>query len=355
MKKIIFTLCIVLQLSCTKKEETKVEKTNVINTEQTIADNVENDKQSLSDLLSKFEDESQFFDISNLKTSKITGKKGTIIHLVPNNLELENGSAITSNLKVELKELTNQKDLLRNNAQTMSNDKLLISGGSYYIDITSNGNKVNLKKGKNLEVEFPKITNRNMELFYGKRDSLNQMNWETANKKFISKKSKFIEAAPISEDLLGDSENSIDYNNIIIDTRSGNEKTTSKNIIDSRKKIYESINLKKLGWINCDAFYKLEVKNFNILYQNKNELSFVKTFIIFNNMNSLMTFYSDRKDNLRTKTNLPLNQKVKIISFSFKDDKFYAAEKEFTVSKDNPIQLSLKEVSEKDIEKLFKI
>ncbi len=175
MKKLFSLSIILLLLSCAKKEEIKVDKTNTINSEQTIADNTENDKQALFELLSKFEDKSQFFNLSNSKNSEVKGKKGTIIHLVPNNLELENGGAITGNLKLELKELTNQKDLFKNDAQTLSDGKLLISGSSYYIEITSNGNKVNLKKGKTLEVEFPKITNRNMELFYGERDALNQM------------------------------------------------------------------------------------------------------------------------------------------------------------------------------------
>ena len=104
--------------------------------------------------------------------------------MFPNNLELENGKALGKNLKIELKELTNQMDLFKNNTQTVSNGKLLVSGGSYFIDITSDAEKVKLKKDKTMEVEFPKITNKNMELFYGERDSLNQMNWVATNTKF---------------------------------------------------------------------------------------------------------------------------------------------------------------------------
>lgn len=355
MKKLLSLSIVFLILSCTKKEEIKVDKTNTINSEKTIADNTENDKQALFNLLNKFEDESQFFNVSNSKNNEVKGKKGTIIHIVPNNLELENGGVITGNLKVELKELTNQKDLFRNDAQTLSDGKLLISGGSYYIDITSNGNKVNLKKGKTLEVEFPKITNRNMELFYGERDSLNQMNWKTANTKFTTKKPKAREIQPNTAEI---DDISGDFDDLLAYTESGKDEVTKKEIkkiYETHDKIYESSYISKLGWINCDAFYNQTMENISFTFQSSNELSFIKTFIIFEKINSLIDLYTYGNSTLQMNKRLPLNQKVKIISFSFKDEKFYAAEKNVTISKNTPIEISLKEVSEKDIEKLFKI
>ncbi len=353
MKKLLTISTILLFFSCAKKEEIKTEKKSSINSEKTIADNLENDKKSLFNLLSKFENQSQFFNISSSKPSIVKGKKGTIIHIVPSNLELENGNKITGKIKVELKELINQKDLLKNNVQTVSNGKLLISGGSYYIDITSNGNKVNLKKGKTLEVEFPKITNRNMELFYGQRDSLNQMNWEIANKKISSKKLKITDT---KEDAAPNIYSEID--DLLAYTENGEDNIPKKDIkkineIDDT--IYQSINLSKLGWINCDAFYNNQTENTIITFQETNKLSFVKSFIIFKDMNSVMNLYTFKNSKLQSHIKLPLNQKIKIISFSYKEEKFYASEKEVTISKNNPIEINLKEVSENDIEKLFKI
>jgi hypothetical protein len=356
MKKIIFTFCVVLLLSCNKKEEIKIEKTTNSNSEQTIADNFENDKKSLFDILSKFEDASQFFTISNSKNSEVKGKKGTIIHVVPSNLELENGNKITGEIKVELKELTNQKDLLRNNAQTVSDGKLLISGGSYYIDITSDGNKINLKKGKTLEVEFPKITNRNMELFYGERDSSNQMNWKTANKKFstqISKEKAVVDAQRNTAPIITD-----DLDDLLAYTENGEDEVTQKEvkkIYETNDKIYESLKLSKLGWINCDAFYNQTTENFKVIYNSENDLTFTNSFIIFKNFNSIMNLYAEKRTMLSNDIKLPINLKVKIISFSYKNDKFYAGEKEVTISKNSSAEINLKEISEKDLEQLFKM
>jgi len=344
-----------LILSCTKKEEIKIEKTNNINSEQTIADNLENDKQSLFDLLSKFEDQSQFFNLSNSKNSDIKGKKGTIIHIVPSNLELENGNKITSKIKVELKELTNQKDLLRNNAQTVSDGDLLISGGSYYIDITSDGNKVNLKKGKALEVEFPKITNRNMELFYGERNEENQMNWKKTNQKFstqISKEKVIVDAQRDKTPIF-----TADLDDLLAYTENGEDEVTQKEIKkinETHDKIYESLKISKLGWINCDAFYNQPTENFKVIYNSENDLTFTNSFIIFKNFNSIMNLFAEKRTILSNDIKLPINLKVKIISFSYKNEKFYAGEKEVAITKNSSVEINLKEISEKDLEQLFK-
>lgn len=354
MKKTLLAICALLIISCSKKEE-KTEQKN-IQEEKQIVENTSQSIEKLQALLSRFEDQSQFFDISSSKPSLVKGKKGTIIHIDLKNLELENGQAIGNNLKVELKELTNQNDLLKNNTQTISDGKLLVSGGSYFIAITSNGEKVNLKKGKTLEVEFPKITNRNMELFYGERDSLNQMNWTTTNTKFrnqiLTTNDKIYNTDPIAE---SDLTFTVDGN--IIESDNPHRKARKLNKIDT--KIYESIKLSKLGWINCDAFYGKPTDIIFFEFDQKQSFSIVKTFAIFKNINSIMSVISYKEKNSSTlnKTimNLPIGEKIKIISFSYKGKKVYSDAQMITVTKNSPITLSLKETPEKDIEKLFKI
>lgn len=53
--------------------------------------------------------------------------------------------------------------------------------------------------------------------------------------------------------------------------------------------------------------------------------------------------------------NLPIGEKIKIISFSYKDEKYYSNAKKLIVAKNTPITVSLNKTSEKEIEKLFKI
>ena len=346
MKKTLLAICTLLIVSCSKKEE-KSEQKN-IQEEKQIVENTTQSIEKLQILLSQFEDKSQFFDISALKPSLVKGKKGTIIHIVPNNLELENGKAIGNKLKIELKELTNQKDLFKNNVQTISNGKLLVSGGSYFIDITSNGEKVKLKKGKTLAIKFPKITNRNMELFYGERDALNQMNWTTTNTKFRNQ-------IPTMDNKYTENETELIFTegDVIIENLVPKKDVKKVNTIENA--IYESVQLIKLGWINCDAFYNKPTEKLALTFNGINDLKFVSSYIIFKDINSFMNHYTYKNTKLESEIILPLNHKVKIISFSYKDDKFYVATKEVTTSKNGSVELDLKEVSEKNIEKLFKI
>lgn len=357
MKKTITLLALIILVSCSKKEEKSEPNSNTveINEEKATSENSQLDKQKVMNFLASLEDKSQFFTVSSSKANTVKGKKGTIIHIDPKNLELENGESLGKNLKIELKELTNQNDFFKNNAQTVSNGKLLISGGSYYIDITSDGNKVQLKKEKTLAVNFPKITNTKMDLFYGKRNELNQMNWDATNKAFTNEVPK-TDTKTKESDLAPDIE-AIDFDDLLAYTEKGEDnisKKDRKQLSQIDSKIYKVMQLNKLGWINCDEFYNRATESFVINYENKDELTFVKSYILFKNINSVMDLFTDSNTKLSNAIHLPINQKIKIVSFSFKNDKFYFGEKEVTLIKDKLIEITFKEVSEQELNKLIK-
>lgn len=121
----------------------------------------------------------QFF-VSHQKQSVVKGKRGLKVTVDPQNLETVDGSPVTSQIKVDLIELRNSNDFFRANAETLSDGQLLASGGSYFIGMECEGKQLHLKRGKSLEISFPKFTNDEMELFYGTRNSLNEMNWTKA-------------------------------------------------------------------------------------------------------------------------------------------------------------------------------
>lgn len=64
-------------------------------------------------------------------------------------------------------------------------------------------------------------------------------------------------------------------------------------------------------------------------------------------------FYEIKKNKLTNNINLPLNQKIKIISISCKNEKFYFGEKKATLIKDKPIEINLKEVTEEELTPLI--
>ncbi|MBK6836760.1 MAG: hypothetical protein IPG89_21875 [Bacteroidetes bacterium] len=143
--------------------------------------------EKLNDLLQKYEEPSQFYSISTDSIIRVIGEKGTVININPSDLITENGKQISDSIEVELKELTDQNEMFRTNTQTVSNGKLLVSGGAYFINIKSKGQKVKLKPERKLKVEFPKVDENEMTLFYGQRDSLGQLAWDSVPKKFEKK------------------------------------------------------------------------------------------------------------------------------------------------------------------------
>ncbi len=112
--------------------------------------------------------------------SVIRAANGLEVMVNPAVLEKEDGTAVNGKITVNIIELMNSSDLFKSNAATVSNGKLLASGGSYYIGMTCDGKKLRIKKNNALQVSFPIIKNDEMELFYGERDSLQQMNWKRA-------------------------------------------------------------------------------------------------------------------------------------------------------------------------------
>lgn len=143
--------------------------------------------EQLDKMLSSIAEKPQYFSVSSNKTSTVKGAKGTVIHVNPSQLESINGSPLADNIQIELLELKNKADMLLQNVQTVSGDRMLETGGAYYLNITSNGNQLKMKEGKGMAVEFPQQTEDEMDLYLGERDSLHQMNWTQTTEKFQPK------------------------------------------------------------------------------------------------------------------------------------------------------------------------
>ncbi|MEZ4888124.1 MAG: OmpA family protein [Chitinophagales bacterium] len=132
----------------------------------------------------------QYFTISTHQEQHIEGRKGTKLTIPSHAFELEDGSEIptTAKVEIELQEALSLEDMLLNNLSTMSGDKILETGGMISIEASYQGQKLQLKEGKNIEVAVPKndiaVEKQNdMELFYGVSQENNAMDWKPTNKK----------------------------------------------------------------------------------------------------------------------------------------------------------------------------
>jgi hypothetical protein len=171
---ILYLLVAVLLISCNNEQD------------KTVQINPIDQLQQIDNLLAEISEKPQILTAPSDNKTTVTGAKGTIIYVDPNRLETIDGSPLGDKIQIELLEMTDNASMVSNNVQTVSNGQILVTGGAYYLNMTSDGKQLKMKKGQGLEVEFPKLTEDEMGLFLGEKDSLGQMNWVQANEKFES-------------------------------------------------------------------------------------------------------------------------------------------------------------------------
>jgi hypothetical protein len=121
----------------------------------------------------------QEFAVKNKKDTTIVGSKGIKVLIPKNCFDLPNPNA---EVKIELKEYTTAEDFFFANLTTGSDGRLLESGGTIYINATSEGRNVSLKKGQKLSLAFPTGKAKpkpGMQTFYGVKESDGTLNWKT--------------------------------------------------------------------------------------------------------------------------------------------------------------------------------
>lgn len=343
-RKILLLITMILFFTNCKNDN-KVEEI------QTIL-NLPSEIEKINSELKKIEVKSQTFIISSKTQTKVKSKLGTTIYVNPEELENIDGTNIGENIEIELKELTNQKELLKSNAQTISNGKILVSGGAYFINMKSNGKQLKLKNNKYLKVDFPKLTENEMFLFYGKKDSLEIMNWENTKTKFTS--SKLVKEI-VSDNLTEYPEEEISETKPL----TKEERKTNRVIIKNSKlndRIYNSIWLNNFGWINCDKFYQIDKKT-KIEYEftEKKNLICSNVYLVFRDINSVVhnIYFNKNKNYKQEFDNIPLGLNVELIAVSVINNKIFVYKSEFITGKNLKETIDLKETNEKAFAKLF--
>jgi|SRR5688572_8814945 len=312
----------------------------------------------LDEFLRKFDETSQIFNNPTNKPIKIKGKQGTTIYINPADLETENGQPVGKAIQIELKELSNRQQLLNSNAQTVSEGQLLVSGGAFYVNVTSEGQKVNLKEGKTYSVSLPRLSDDEMSLFYGQRDSLNRMNWKQADQKFVLQK---IATEP-----------SRSYQTIIVTGKDSASVTTQANVSEEEyqkqlresrmsDKVYSPVALNQFGWINCDRFYKQDDPKTAVQFSVANnavDLKYALVSLILEDINSIMQsayYLNDANIEGNAFENVPVGLKARFLAVSYQQEKIYATlTNELRVRENHDEQLMLKEMSEEEFEMLMK-
>jgi len=380
MKKIIGTLALLTFLfsSCGNRNTSSSDVYQEINEQQVNTTlSYAEEAETLNDLLQKQEAPVQIFQVSSSKQSKITGRHGTVVHIRPGNLETVDGEPVGDKIEIELKECTHQEALFRSNVQTVSNGQLLVSGGAYYINMTSDGKQLKIKDGKMIEMDFPVLADDEMELFYGQRDSLGRMNWLVVEQK-LERKEEVAPSIVVESVGLTETPMVIFEVNGVTDTvknfsqeefeRMQAQRMAERAELEKRRKelekeqekqrklqseLYNSVSVNQLGWINVDRFLKMNnVTNVTVEVEDGNVTNTIAIYLVFKDINSVInTFY--KKDATRF-SGIPVGYEVRLIAFAMdKDENYYSYSSDFTVKKDEKRSIKLQKTDGKDWDKLF--
>lgn len=330
----------------------------------------------LDSFIKRYETPPQVFTIPSNKASVVKGAKGSLWYVEPKDLQTKSGKEVTGEIRVELKELTTVEELLKNNVQTVSNGKLLSSGGSYYIGMSAGGEELMLKQGKNLKIELPKLDKGDgMELFYGRRDELHNMNWSETGVPFkveepVVVKEKdtawmtidrpkpriFAQAAPgrgrnWSEEAETDSIMSY-VDGKPMDEKDKKNSKQYEQVKDVATNIYSAIQLAELGWINVDKFLKSDMVPLYVSISSADSVRFTKVYVIFKPIRGIIQ--SQFFGHNYTFKNIPKKTEARIVAYGFNKNKIMFAKQDFMLENDSSrIELVMNEATENDLDSFF--
>lgn len=303
----------------------------------------------LNRVFEPYSEPSQLFKISAHKPGEVNGKKGTILIIDPADLITESGDPLGEHIEVTLLELMNQRALLSTNTPTVSDGRLLVSGGAYYINMTSGGKTLKLKEGKKLQARFPEITGKEMLLFYGERNNYGQLNWKPEPNVF-----KSTPPAPATANAKKVFRSEVDAIMAYADqadTSPGQPRVAGKTNKEAVT-LYEAIGLDRFGWINCDRFLDVREKTtVRIHFPPADSISNARVHLVFNSINSMI------QEDLRPGhplvfEDIPVGYKVTVIAYTVQKGIVRACTETTTIAPGQELTLRPVTVSTNELKQL---
>ena len=351
-------------------------------------------------MLSNPQLEEQVFTLRSDTINFIVGKFGTQIMIDPQDLEGFDGN---QSLKLELVELTTKEALVKYNAQTIADGKWLISGGAYNIQVKNGDKYLELKSGKVIQVSFPQLSTEAMKIFEGNHDDSGNMNWYLTDKNLEEKVYPWIflkDTIVLDEEMtrinrvdqyriafntvLKDSGSfsefekdervlasdttffkndtlysqirlniisETDSDEIFFDSIDASQLKEYNNLIFKRNntlRLYQAIEIAKLGWINVDRFYPENLERAELTIESAAAMGGNASIYIVDRSNmTVLNLYN-------TNVSLPLNKTFDLIAFDVSAQGFKAAKTQIRLSKNRTVKVKFKEVSEAKLQELLK-
>jgi hemin uptake protein HemP len=289
---------------------------------------------SINDLFASNRNASQNFTINCNKDTTVVGSKGTKVHIGAGTLHTSSGQVATGNVTINLKEVIAFSDMILNNAPTISQNRLLISGGEFYIQASQNGTSLTLAPDASyyITVPAPKGATNSMNIFTG-RDSSGTITW-----------------SPVNADTVNSNMNATSNTAM-------QRVSSSMNFQDNTWGISDNINeyvvrCTALGWINCDYFDPNEVIcSVTTSCAPSNKTTCAKAFFTVPATNSMGNLTINSNLDF-TSNNLPDNTLINIVVINHINGKFNICIMKHTVNCSTNMNIADLQFTEMDLSKI---
>lgn len=142
-----------------------------------IADRVLYPKTNLSPLFDSLRPATQTFTIKGDRDTLLVGQNGTIFTILKNTFINSQGQPATA-VSIDLVEVNSIAEIIKTNLQTISGDKILQTGGMFFIDAKENNKSLVVAEGKSIYVEVKSsYKDPQMKIFDGKFDDKGKIDW----------------------------------------------------------------------------------------------------------------------------------------------------------------------------------
>ena len=148
MRNIIAILLLSGLFACNSSQDKKQSDQKTI----TIEDRVLYPKTTLSPLFDSLRPPTQTFTIKGDRDTLLVGQNGTTFTILKNTFVNSQGQPATT-VNIDLVEANSIADIIKTNLQTTSGDKILQTGGMFFIDAKENNKSLAVAEGKSIYVE----------------------------------------------------------------------------------------------------------------------------------------------------------------------------------------------------------
>ncbi|MFT6746065.1 MAG: hypothetical protein ACJAZ2_000403 [Glaciecola sp.] len=135
-------------------------------------------KYGIAELQNDLSSAPSVFKIDPRQDTLLICDQGSVVFLDGYSLQFEGGGFPADSVVVTINEYYNTSDILMNDLNTRSGNRMLETGGMINISAEASGENLVLGDGNNIVIHFPKVdSTKNMSMFSSVVDSLGQINW----------------------------------------------------------------------------------------------------------------------------------------------------------------------------------